>query len=123
MNRAGTTVWPTHHAVAVKPDGILDAFRNFGRSTKLLVWAMLALGVALFVVCLIADLTGAEWMKTYAYIPNILAGLTGFLIGVPFALIVLASLATQRDEKSASDRVEVVSQIAWNQFRDAITTL
>ena len=84
---------------------------------------MLALGVALFVVCLIADLTGAEWMKTYAYIPNILAGLTGFLIGVPFALIVLASLATQRDEKSASDRVEVVSQIAWNQFRDAITTL
>jgi len=84
---------------------------------------MLGMGVVLFIVCLVADLTGADWMETYAYIPNILAGLTGFLVGVPFALVVLATLASQRDEKSAADRVNAVSQIAWDQFRDAITTL
>ncbi|OFJ53517.1 hypothetical protein [Mycolicibacterium grossiae] len=84
---------------------------------------MLGFGLMLFAVCLQADLTGAKWMETYAYIPNILAGLTGFLIGVPFALVVLATLASERDDKAAADRVNAVSQIAWNQFRDAITTL
>ena len=83
----------------------------------------LGFGLMLFAVCLQADLTGAKWMETYAYIPNILAGLTGFLIGVPFALVVLATLASERDDKAAADRVNAVSQIAWNQFRDAITTL
>ncbi|MUL85218.1 MULTISPECIES: hypothetical protein [unclassified Mycolicibacterium] len=107
----------------MKPEGILDAFRNFGRSTKLLVWAMLVLGGALFVVCLVADLTRAEWIKSYSYIPNVLAGLTGFLIGVPFALVVLATLASQRDQKAAVDSVKAISQIAWNQYRDAVVTL
>lgn len=107
----------------MKPEGILDAFRDFGRSTKLLVGTMLALGVALFVVCLVADLARAEWIKSYTYIPNVLAGLTGFLIGVPFALVVLASLASQRDQKAAVDRVKAISQIAWNQYRDAVVTL
>ncbi|MCV7205156.1 hypothetical protein H7J71_24415 [Mycolicibacterium peregrinum] len=103
--------------------GVIETFRNFRRFTKILIWFSLLFGVALFVVCLVADLAGAEWMKTYAYIPNILAGLTGFLIGVPFALVVLATLASQRDDKAAADRIEAVSQIAWNQFRDAITVL
>lgn len=123
MNRAGTTIWPTRHSAAVKPEGILDTFRNFGRSTKFLVWAMLALGVVLFAVCLVADLTRAQWLTSYSYIPNVLAGLTGFLIGVPFALVVLATLASQRDQKAAVDRVEAISQLAWNQYRDAILTL
>ena len=100
-----------------------DTFRDFTRSTKILIWVMLACGLALFTVCLIADLLGAHWMETYAYIPNILAGLTGFLIGVPFALVVFATLASQRDEKSAADRVNAISQIAWDQYREAITAL
>ncbi|MET4428621.1 hypothetical protein [Mycolicibacterium sp. 624] len=103
--------------------GVVETFRDFSRSTKVAIWVMLALGAVLFAVCLIADLAGADWMKAYAYIPNILAGLTGFLVGVPFALVVLATLASQRDEKAAADRVDAVSQIAWNQFRDAISTL
>lgn len=103
--------------------GVVETFRDFRRSTKILIWVMLALGVALFTGCLTADLMGAEWMKTYAYVPNILAGLTGFLVGVPFALVILATFTAQRDEKAATDRVNAVSQIAWNQFRDAVTTL
>ncbi|MGV0715901.1 hypothetical protein ABQE93_10890 [Mycolicibacterium sp. XJ662] len=71
----------------MKPEGIFDVFRNFGLSTKILVWAMLALGVTLLLVCLAADLTRAEWIDSYSYIPNVLAGLTGLLIGVPFALV------------------------------------
>ncbi|WP_134084644.1 hypothetical protein [Mycobacteroides salmoniphilum] len=104
-------------------EGVADTFRDFRRSTKLLILVMLVFGLALFAICLVADLTGAEWMETYAYIPNILAGLTGFLIGVPFALVVFATLASQRNDKAAADRVNAVSQIAWNQFREAITTL
>lgn len=103
--------------------GVIGTFRDFSRSTKVAIWVMLVLGVVLFAVCLIADLTGADWMKGYAYIPNILAGLTGFLVGVPFALVVLATLASQRDERAAADRVNAVSQIAWNQYHAAITTL
>jgi hypothetical protein len=107
----------------MKSGGVIETFRDFRRSTKVLIWVMLALGVVLFAVCLTADLMGAHWMETYAYIPNILAGLTGFLIGVPFALVVFATFASQRDAKAAADRVNAVSQIAWDQYRDAITTL
>jgi hypothetical protein len=107
----------------MKPGGVIETFRDFRPSTKILMWIMLALGAILFAVCLVADLTGAVWMKSHAYIPNILAGLTGFLMGVPFALVVLATLASQRDEHAAADRVNAVSQIAWNQFRDAVATL
>lgn len=103
--------------------GFIDSFRDLRRPTRVLIGAMLVLGVALFVVCLVADLQGAVWIKTHAYIPNILAGLTGFLIGVPFALVVLATLASQRDDKNAVDRVNAVTQIAWNQFRDALSDL
>ncbi|MFB1298804.1 hypothetical protein ACAG24_025210 [Mycobacterium sp. pW049] len=101
--------------------GVVETFRDFGRMTKFAIWSMLGAGLALFAVCLIADLVSAEWIRTYAYVPNILAGLTGFLVGVPFALVVLATLASQRDDKAAADRVNAVSQIAWNQFREAIT--
>jgi hypothetical protein len=66
------------------PQGVIDTFRDFQCFTKVLIWISLALGVAVFAVCLVADLSGAEWMKTHVYIPNILAGFTGFLIGVPF---------------------------------------
>lgn len=65
----------------------------------------------------------AEWLHGHSYIPNILAAITGFLIGVPIALVVLATFTAERDDKAAADRVNAISQIAWNQFRDAITTL
>jgi hypothetical protein len=40
-----------------------------------------------------------------------------------FALVVLATVASQRDERAAADRVNAVSQIAWDQYREAIVTL
>ncbi|OHT86540.1 hypothetical protein [Mycobacteroides saopaulense] len=103
--------------------GVVETFRDFERSTKILVWTSLGLGLALFAGCLTADLRSAPWMKAYAYIPNILAGLTGFLVGVPFALVVLATLAGQREDNAASGRVQELSKIAWNQFRDAVHDL
>lgn len=43
--------------------GMVDTFRDFNRSTMVVIGVMLAQGVVLFVACLIADLTGAGWMK------------------------------------------------------------
>ena len=39
--------------------GVIDTFRDFQRPTTIVIWVMLAFGVALFVVCLVADLRGA----------------------------------------------------------------
>jgi hypothetical protein len=102
------------------PGGVIETFGDFRRSTKILIWVTLALGVALFAVCLTADLSGAGWLKSYAYIPNVLAGLTGFLIGVPFAAVILATFTTQREDQAALEKVNRLSDIAWQQFRDAV---
>jgi hypothetical protein len=61
-----------------------------------------------------------EWLHSHAYIPNILAGATGFLIGAPFALVVLATFTVQREERSALQRVNNLSALAWDKFRDSI---
>jgi hypothetical protein len=103
--------------------GVVETFKSFSRFVKWALFAMLLLGVGVFAFGVTADLYEASWLKSYAYIPNILAGFTGFLIGVPFALVVLSALAGQRADKLASDRVQELSRIAWNQFREALLDL
>lgn len=61
-----------------------------------------------------------EWLHSHAYIPNILAGATGFCIGAPFALVILASFTAQREEKAALDRVNRLSAAAWDTFRQLV---
>lgn len=102
---------------------VFETFRDFSRSTKWAISAMLLLGVAVLAFGVTADLCEAPWLKRYTYLPNIAAGFTGFLIGVPFALVVFSTLAGQREDKAASDRVQELSRIAWNQFRDAVFDL
>lgn len=46
------------------------------------------------------------------------AALTGFLIGAPFALVVLATFTVEREERTALQRVNRLSRIAWREFRD-----
>jgi hypothetical protein len=62
----------------------------------------------------------SQWMHTHTYIPNILAGFTGFLIGVPVALVILATFTVEREEFSALKRVNRLSRLAWRDFRKAV---
>lgn len=63
----------------------------------------------------------AEWFHSHAYIPNIYAAATGFLIGVPVALVVLATFTIQRENRSTLDRVNRLSQVAWYSFLKAVS--
>lgn len=82
--------------------------------------AMILLGVAVFCFGTYADFC-TEWLRSYSYLPNILAGFTGFLIGVPVALVGLSTITGQREEKAATDRVQDLTWLAWTQFRDALS--
>jgi hypothetical protein len=102
--------------------GFWDTFNDFKRSTRVLFLVSLLLGIVVLAAGLIVD-GCTEWLNGLNYVPNIWAGFTGFLIGAPFALIVLATFTVEREETAASDRVQNLTMIAWNQFRDAIGDL
>jgi hypothetical protein len=39
-----------------------------------------------------------DWLRGHSYVPNILAGFTGFLVGVPVALVVLQTVIGKRED-------------------------
>ena len=84
---------------------------------------MVALGVASLAVGLKTDVSSSDWSQSLGFLTNVWAGFTGFLIGVPVALVVLSTVTRQSEDKAASDRVENLTRIAWNQFRDAVYDL
>jgi hypothetical protein len=116
----------------VKRWGVVDTYLGFTRTTRIIFAVMFAVGVVLCVSLWLTDLGigftrpswvtryGAEWLHSHAYIPNILAGLTGFLVGVPVAAVILATFTIQREEIAAIDRVNRLSKSAWYTFRDAV---
>jgi hypothetical protein len=60
-----------------------------------------------------------EWLRGHAYIPNILAGITGFLVGVPVALVVLQTVIGRREDNVELAKAKRVSAAAWGEFRSA----
>ena len=60
-----------------------------------------------------------EWLRGHAYIPNILAGITGFLVGVPVALVVLQTVLGRREDNIELAKAKRVSAAAWGEFRSA----
>lgn len=68
-------------------------------------------------------LLGLGWRTEAGFFTNIWASFTGFLIGVPFALVGLATVTSQREETATRDRVQDISIVAWEQFRDAVYEL
>jgi hypothetical protein len=67
-------------------------------------------------VCWAIDLRDDKWWHGHAYIPNIWAGFTGFLIGAPVALVILAKFTTERQQNNDLARVNRMSTLAWNNF-------
>lgn len=84
---------------------------------------MIALGITSLVVGLRTDVSAADWSQSLGFLTNIWAGFTGFLIGVPVALVVLSTVTRQSEDKAATDRVENLTLLSWNQFRDSVLEL
>lgn len=121
--------------------GIWQTFNNFKRSTQFFLVGSLVLGSVLLLGFSLTDAGinvtlgswdpkpnwlkqfNAEWFHSHAYIPNILAAVTGFFIGVPIALVVLATFVGQREDAEALKRVNAASLQAWNRFRDSVFEL
>lgn len=116
-------------------------FKDFKRSTRFVLTGSFLLGLLLLIAFTLNDLGfdlkfgpydpkphwlkqfNAEWFSSHAYIPNILAGFTGFLIGAPVAVVVLATFTIQREEKVAQTAARRRAEIAWHTFSTAIAEL
>ncbi|GJO17858.1 hypothetical protein NJB1507_08330 [Mycobacterium marinum] len=61
------------------------------------------------------------WLREHSYVPNILAGFTGFLVGVPVALVVLQAVIGKREDNVEIAKAKRVSAAAWGDFRSAVT--
>jgi hypothetical protein len=118
-----------------------ETFNDFRRSTRLLLALSFAVGLLLLVGFTLTDLginltlwgwdpkpswlkpSGDDGFHSHAYIPNVCAGLTGFLIGAPVALIVLATFTVQREEKSIRRAARSRAEAAWTLFSKAVADL
>lgn len=104
----------------MKSGGLRDTWQDFGAPTKALFVGMFLSGLVLLGVSIAADVQHAGWMADHAFIPNVLAGFSSFLVGVPVALVGFATITGQREEKAATDRVEHLTEMAWSQFRNSV---
>ncbi|MGO9383971.1 MAG: hypothetical protein ACLP4W_18255 [Mycobacterium sp.] len=121
--------------------GVRDTFNNFQPFTRRLLIASFVVGLLLLIGFSLTDMGvnvtlgswdpkpnwlkqfNAEWFHSHAYIPNILAAITGFFIGVPIALVILATFVGQREDAEALKRVNATSLQAWNRFKDSVFDL
>lgn len=98
----------------IKRWGVVETFLGFGVATRVIFVLMFAVGLILCVSLWLTDLGigfteprwltrfDAQWLHGHAYIPNILAGLTGFLVGVPVAAVVLATFTASGNKQLLS---------------------
>jgi hypothetical protein len=100
--------------------GFWDTLNSFKRSTQVVLFVSLIAGVAALIVGLVLDEAKPTWLQGLNYLPNVWASLTGFLIGAPFALVVLATFTVEREERVAIDRVNQISALTWAEFRSAV---
>jgi hypothetical protein len=95
-------------------------FFSFKPFTQRVILLSLFSGLILGIFFAFSDLTYHSWWANKSYIPNILAAFTGFLVGAPVALVILATFTGEREEKATLDRVNRLSALAWDSFRDVV---
>ena len=74
----------------------------------------MCVGGGLFVLGLVGD--HRHWWKDVSFWPNVMTSLSGFFFGVPIALVLLATITQEREDKSQRDKLEQLSSTAWGQF-------
>lgn len=104
----------------IKEWPVIKSFFSYSPWVQRILIGMVVIGLASLVVGLKTDVSQSDWSQSLGFVTNIWAGFTGFLIGVPVALVVLSTITAQREETAATDRVHTLSRLAWEQFRDAI---
>ncbi|MHA7649399.1 hypothetical protein ACX9NE_05230, partial [Mycobacterium sp. ML4] len=123
INRLGWGVLTQGSAAYIKATGAVKTFRSFGAVGKSTLVIMFLAGWILLGFFAREDLGNSKWWHGLSYIPNIAAGFTGFLIGAPVALVLLASFTIDREDRTALDRVNRLTKLAWNEFRDSVNVL
>ncbi len=64
-----------------------------------------------------------DWWHKLGYGLNIFASATGFLIGVPIALVFLETIKSNAAQQAQIDQVNRISEAAWSEFSKAIDEL
>jgi hypothetical protein len=119
--------------------GYIKTYFSFGRASQIVLLVMFLLGVVVLAFIWTTDQGinvkiggfdvkrptwlrpyNEQWLHSRTYIPSVLAGLTGFLIGAPVAAVFLASFTVEREEKAALARVNGLSKLAWDQYRQSV---
>jgi len=110
--------WKRDHKL--KNLGFVKTFTNFTRPTRIALIVMLGAGWVVFFLCRRVDLSNSTWWHRQSYMPNIWAAFTVFLIGAPVALIILDTFTGEREEKAALDRVNSLSKLAWDEYKNDV---
>lgn len=109
----------------------IETALGFGRWILSVLLVMFVAGIVLCVALWLTDVGvgfsepyvitqyNGEWLRGHAYIPNILAGITGFLVGVPVALVVLQTVIGRREDNIELAKAKRISAAAWGEFRSA----
>jgi hypothetical protein len=92
----------------------------FSPVRRFLLVASFVAGLLALLLGLYLEFSETTWWKHYPYLQNLSASLTGFLIGVPVALVALSSFTGEREEKIILARVNRLTQTAWDEYRDAV---
>ncbi|WP_157625815.1 hypothetical protein [Mycobacterium sp. 155] len=82
----------------VKEWPISKSFLSYGLWVQRLLVGMVVAGFISVAFGAFTDFAPDDWSQNLGFVTNIWAGLTGFLIGVPFALVALATMTAQREE-------------------------
>ena len=108
---------------------------GFSAATLVVLGLMFIAGVVLCVSLWLTDVGigfaqpywltrfNGDWLRSHSYIPNILAGFTGFLVGVPVALVVLQTVIGKREDNVEIAKAKRVSAAAWGDFHCAASEL
>ncbi len=122
--------------------GSWDTFKDFKRSTQAVLILSFLFGVALLYLLWTADINfnariglydpqrpswmqqvDANWLNNHSYVANILNTATGFFIGAPFAVIILATFTAQREATAQLRSINSMTAFAWQRFTDSVSSL
>jgi hypothetical protein len=97
---------------------LIAFWARISRTTRILLLALLVLGLGLLAAGLTADHYG--WWATRPFLTNVISGLTSACFGVPFALLVLSSLTSMEDSQRQRQRAEALRDEAFSALEASI---
>lgn len=122
--------------------GFRRTFTDFKRSTQAVLVLSFVLGIILLYLLWTTDINfnfriggfdpqrppwlqrhNAEWLENHSYAGNILTTVTGFLIGAPFAVIILATFTLECEAIAQLRSVNEMTAFAWRRFTDSVCAL